>query len=85
MSKNVPAVRLVDRDEAPELPELSDEFRLATELAGAARGALRGELSASGWNQRSRPASSTAADRSGVHNIYGGPDDVHLALLRRAW
>jgi len=41
MSKNVPAVRLVDRDEAPELPELSDELRLAfTELAGAAREGL---------------------------------------------
>jgi len=38
MSKNVPAVRLVDRDEAPELPDLSEELRLAfTELAGAAR------------------------------------------------
>jgi putative transposase len=41
MSKNVPAVRLVDRDEAPELPELSDELRLAfSEVAGAAREGL---------------------------------------------
>ena len=41
MSKNVPAVRLVDRDEAPELPEFSDELRLAfTDLAGAAREGL---------------------------------------------
>ncbi len=41
MSKNVPAVRLVDRDEAPALPELSEELRLAfTELAGAAREGL---------------------------------------------
>ncbi len=40
-TKNLPAVRLVDRDEAPELPELSEELRLAfTELAGAARDGL---------------------------------------------
>ena len=36
--KNVPALRLVDRDEASQLPELSGELRLAlTEVAGAAR------------------------------------------------
>lgn len=40
-NKNVPALRLVDRDEAPELPELSDELRLAlTELVGSAREGL---------------------------------------------
>ena len=40
-TKNLPAVRLVDRDEVPELPELSDELRLAfAELAGAAREGL---------------------------------------------
>lgn len=39
--KNVPALRLVDRDEAPQLPELSGELRLAlTEVAGAAREGL---------------------------------------------
>ncbi|HEV2070330.1 MAG TPA: IS256 family transposase [Acidimicrobiales bacterium] len=39
--KNLPAARLVDRDQAPELPELSDELRLAfSELAGAAREGL---------------------------------------------
>jgi len=39
--KNLPAVGLVDRDQAAELPELSDELRLAfTELAGAAREGL---------------------------------------------
>ncbi len=40
-TKNLPAVRLVDRDEAPELPELSEDLRLAfTELADAAREGL---------------------------------------------
>ncbi len=40
-SKKLSAVRLVDRDQAPELPELSDELRLAfTELADAAREGL---------------------------------------------
>ncbi len=29
MNKNVPALRLVDAEEAPELPELSDEMRAA--------------------------------------------------------
>lgn len=39
--KKLPAVGLVDRDQAPELPELSDELRLAfSELAGAAREGL---------------------------------------------
>jgi putative transposase len=39
--KNVPVVRLVDRDEAAELPELSEELRAAlTEVVGAAREGL---------------------------------------------
>jgi transposase-like protein len=39
--KNVPVVRLVDRDEAAELPELSEELRVAlTEVVGAAREGL---------------------------------------------
>jgi putative transposase len=39
--KNVSALRLVDRDEAPELPELSDELRLVlAEVVGAAREGL---------------------------------------------
>ena len=41
MKKNVPALRLVDRDDAAELPELSDELRLAlADVAGAAREGL---------------------------------------------
>ena len=41
MKKNVPALRLVDRDDAPQLPELSDELRLALDdVAGAAREGL---------------------------------------------
>src|SRR5579859_4076837 len=41
MTKNVAALRLVDRDEACELPELSEELRLAFgEIAGAAREGL---------------------------------------------
>lgn len=39
--KNVPVVRLVERDDAPELLELSEEVRVAlTEVAGAAREGL---------------------------------------------
>jgi putative transposase len=39
--KNVPVVRLVDRDEAAELPELSEELRVAlTDVVGAAREGL---------------------------------------------
>ena len=39
--KNLPAVRLIDRDEAPELPELSAELRVAfAEVANAAREGL---------------------------------------------
>lgn len=39
--KNLPAVRLIDRDEAPELPELSAELRIAfAEVADAAREGL---------------------------------------------
>ncbi len=49
-TKNLPAVRLVDRDEAPELPELSDELRLAfTELADAAREGLLAMSVSVGW------------------------------------
>jgi transposase-like protein len=41
MKKNVPALRVVDRDEVAETAELSDELRLAlTELVGAAREGL---------------------------------------------
>ena len=41
MKKNVPALRLVDRDDASQLPELSDELRLAlANVAGAAREGL---------------------------------------------
>jgi hypothetical protein len=40
-TKNLPAVRVVDRDEVAQLPELSDELRRAfTELAGVAREGL---------------------------------------------
>lgn len=40
-NKNVPALRLVEREDAAELPELSDELRLAlAELVGAAREGL---------------------------------------------
>ena len=40
-NKNVPPLRVVDRDDAPELAELSDELRLAmAEVAGAAREGL---------------------------------------------
>src|SRR5712692_1823226 len=39
--KNVPAVRLVERDDAAELPELGEELRVAlAEIAGAAREGL---------------------------------------------
>lgn len=38
---NVAGLRIVDRDQAPELPELSDELRVAlTEVVGAARAGL---------------------------------------------
>ena len=41
MKKNLPAVRLIDRDEAPELPELSEEMRIAfAEVADSAREGL---------------------------------------------
>ena len=41
MKKNVPALRVVDRDNAPQLPELSEELRLAlADVAGAAREGL---------------------------------------------
>ena len=41
MSKNVPALRVVEREDAPELPALSEELRLAFgEIAGAAREGL---------------------------------------------
>jgi len=41
MKKNVPCLRVVERDDVPELPELSEEMRLAlTEMAGAAREGL---------------------------------------------
>jgi putative transposase len=41
MTKNVAALRLVDRDEASGLPELSEELRLAFgDIAGAAREGL---------------------------------------------
>jgi putative transposase len=41
MTKNVPALRVVEREDAPELPELSEELRLAFgEIAGAAREGL---------------------------------------------
>jgi hypothetical protein len=37
MRKNLAALRLVDRDETPELAELSDELRLAlADVVGAA-------------------------------------------------
>ena len=40
-TKNLPGVRVVGRDEVAQLPELSDELRLAfTELAGVAREGL---------------------------------------------
>jgi putative transposase len=40
-NKNVPELRVVDRDDAPELPDLSDELRAAlTEVVGAAREGL---------------------------------------------
>jgi hypothetical protein len=39
--KNVPVVRVVERDEASDLPEPSEELRVAlSEVAGAARGSL---------------------------------------------
>ncbi len=39
--KNVPVLRVVDRDDVAELPELSDELRLAlTDVVGAAREGL---------------------------------------------
>ncbi|HEX2063398.1 MAG TPA: IS256 family transposase [Acidimicrobiales bacterium] len=41
MKKNVPALRLLDRDDAHQLPELSDELRLGlADVAGAAREGL---------------------------------------------
>ena len=41
MKKNLPALRVVDRDDAPELPKLSEELALAfAEVAGAAREGL---------------------------------------------
>jgi transposase-like protein len=41
MSKKLAALRLIDRDETPELPELSDELRLAlADVVGAAREGL---------------------------------------------
>ena len=41
VKKNVPVVRLVDRDEAAELPELSEELRVTLrEVVGAAREGL---------------------------------------------
>ena len=40
-NKNVPELRVVDRDDAPELPDLSDELRATlTEVVGAAREGL---------------------------------------------
>ena len=40
-NKNVPELRVVDRDDAPELPDLSDELRLAlADVVGAAREGL---------------------------------------------
>ncbi len=41
MKKNVAALRVVDRDDAAQLPELSDELRLAlADVVGAAREGL---------------------------------------------
>ncbi len=41
MKKNVSALRLVDRDDAAQLPEMSDELRVAlADVAGAAREGL---------------------------------------------
>jgi putative transposase len=41
VKKNLPALRVVDRDDAPELPKLSEELALAfAEVAGAAREGL---------------------------------------------